>query len=315
MNLVSPISDSLGSFRACRLHREFFLKTLHASLFPKFLAHEYNEQVKSIVSQETNAASSSPAVSAFEISHRLAFRRGLGNSLFASADEPVSLASVKDLYSSAFSQEIAVIGQGVDTATLEGYAGDLFGEELDIALQNQGVEFKANQKGEATQYYGGEQRVPIDLHLLPEIKPTLLISYGQTTGWTPESAVLPYLLGVAPSLKWSAGGSPLAQAASSVEGSSASAILSTYSDASLLSIEVQADGSKRLSETGKAVVEAVQALASGKLSDEQVKGAVARAKFAAASRAEFTTSVVESVAAQVRQTGGFYDLLPKPCDS
>lgn len=279
--------------------REFFLKTLHAALFPKFLAHEHNEQVKPLVAQETQAAVRSPAVSALEISHRIAFRKGLGNSLFASPDEPVAFADVQTFFRSAFSQEIGLIGQGIDTATLEGHAGDLFGEELDIQLENRKVPFNSKQAVEKTSYYGGEERVAIDLHLLPEAKPTLVVSYGLTKAASADSLVLPHLLGSAPSIKWSAGSSPLGQAAAATEGSTASALLSSYSDAQLLSIEVQAEGSKRLSETGKAVVAAIHELASGKLSDEQVKGAVARAKYEAAANAEYTSSVAHTVANQL----------------
>lgn len=160
--------------------------------------------------------------------------------------------------------------------------------------------FNAKQAADKTTYYGGEERVAIDLHLLPEAKPTLVLSYGLTKAASAESLVLPHLLGSSPAVKWSAGGSsPLGQAAAATEGSTASAILSSYSDAQLLSIEVQAEGSKRLSETGKAVVAAIHELSGGKLSDEQVKGAVARAKFEAAANAEYTSSVALAVANQL----------------
>lgn len=295
------VSGADPTRRAPAAPREFFLKTLHASLFPKFLPHELNEQVKPIVSQETTAAANSPSVSALDHAHRVAFRQGLGNSLFASAAEPVSTGSVKQLFASAFTQEIGLIGQGIDTATLEGHAGDLFGEELDIQLENHKVPFNAGQTPAPTTYHGGEERVAIDLHLVPEIQPTLVVAFGLTQGWSAESAVLPYLLGATPALKWSAGdSSPLAKAAAATAGSSARAHVSHYSDAKLLAIEVKADGSKRLSETGKAVVAAVNELAAGKLDADAVRAAIAQAKFAAASNAEYTANVAEIVAAQVR---------------
>ena len=50
----------------------------------KFAAHEYNEEVIPQVASEYEQAIRDPSTYALDLAHQLAFRHGLGNSLFAS---------------------------------------------------------------------------------------------------------------------------------------------------------------------------------------------------------------------------------------
>merc|ERR1711874_268786 len=111
-----------------------------------------------------------------------------------------------------------------------------------------------------------------------------------------EALVIPHLLGGASSAKWAPSSSSLAKAIESIEGSQVRSYSSTYSDASLLSIEIQAEGSKRLTEAATKVVEAVKALGKSKISDEKLKAAVAKAKFDLAAASETSTGVVQLAA-------------------
>ena len=55
-----------------------------------------------------------PATTAVELAHQLAFRHGLGNSLFASPLEPVTLTAVRALYRQARAGQVALIGTGIE---------------------------------------------------------------------------------------------------------------------------------------------------------------------------------------------------------
>jgi ubiquinol-cytochrome c reductase core subunit 2 len=300
---------SSSSFLPCfPIHREAFLQLLYQSLFPKLSPHELHETVTPICAMETTQVSSHPPTTALELAHRVAFRNsGLGNSLFASADEPVSVAQVsKFFYEATRKNPITLIGTGLNHQKLENIAESFFGRELnhDLTEEEQSSSVQSSEAySSKSKLYGGEERQPIDLHLLPQINPTMLISFGSlstTLSNSPaEAAVIPHLLGGVSSIKWAPSSSPLSKSVASVEGSYARAHTSIYSDASLLNIEVQAEGSKRLTEAAKKVVESVKALAKEKISSEALKVAIAKAKFEIAAASETSTGVVDIAAPMV----------------
>lgn len=299
-------------FPVIPLTREAFLQILYQALFPKLEAHELHEDVTPTCAMETTQVSADPPTVALEVAHRIAFRKsGLGNSLFASANEPVSIASVRQFfYEATRKNQIGLIGTGIPHKTLEHVAESFFGRELnhDLTEENSNEkDFKSiDAYSSKAQYFGGEERQPIDLHLLPQINPTMLISFGSTSttlsSSSAEALVIPHLLGGVSSLKWAPSSSPLATAVSSIEGSQARAYSSTYSDASLLSIEVQAEGSKRLTEATKKVVESVKSLSQAKISPESLKAAIAKAKFDLAAASETSSGVVDIAAPMVGRT-------------
>ncbi|KAL7409424.1 Metalloenzyme, LuxS/M16 peptidase-like protein [Mrakia frigida] len=285
---------------------EVFLSLLSKSLFSTLSAHELAEDVIPQVALESNQIASDPATTAVETAHKLAFRSGLGNSLFASALEPVTLNAVRDLYKQARSSQVALIGTGIPFETLKTLAEPYFGDELDIKFEGTGGKaVEAPKALEKSKYFGGEERQAIDLHTLdvPGVAPTLVIAYGSTTPSTPntyfENLVLANLLGssTSPTIKRIPGSSPVATAIAGVEGSSASSFVATYSDASLLVVEVQAPGSERLSVVGAEVVKGLKGLKT--VSKDQLKAAVAKAKFEVASKSETAAGLVELVVPQV----------------
>ncbi|CDZ97107.1 Ubiquinol cytochrome c reductase, subunit QCR2 [Phaffia rhodozyma] len=280
---------------------DFFLKMLSTTLFPKLQLHELNESAVPISAQEAVQVASSPSTLAVEYAHRRLFRSGLGNSLYVSNAEPVVLADVKALFNGAVQDEIALIGTGIEHETLKKLAEPYFGEELSIALQEQAAANKAGALPavKTETFNGGEERVAIDLHTLPEAKPSLVVAYGSAGAPSAEGLVIPHLLGSGSALKWSSGSAPLLEAASAVEGSTAQAFVQSYTDASVLAIVVEAEGSKRLTEVGKKVAEIVKQVSEGKVDKKTLDGAIARAKFELASKAETTVGAVELVAAEV----------------
>jgi ubiquinol-cytochrome c reductase core subunit 2 len=328
LNLPSPSS----------LARPTFMNLLAASLVPRLLSYEMKENTIPTAAMESAHANSIPSVAALEAAHALTFRNGLGNSIFTSRDEPVSVVQLQAFWNQVISGEIAIVGTGMSQESLENLVkhvmagviqedtkgtADSTGEQyesaiaerIESALKNpipsaQTAALSAHPHPEtlpkiqsaASKTFGGEVRIPIDLHLLPEIQPTLLIAYGSTSqSSTAEHVLLPYVLGVdasEASLKWSSHSSPLASAAAVAgEGSSAQAYNQAYSDANLLCVEIAAEGTKRLSEAGKEVVKTLKGL---KVSEEQLKRAVGQAKLALAKKWETSEGVREILAKDVR---------------
>jgi hypothetical protein len=147
-------------------------------------------------------------------------------------------------------------------------------------------------KAGSTTYYGGEQRVPLDIHAGPLAQPTLVIAYGTSSAPTPEQKVLQQLIGGETSVKWSHGSSALAQAAAKVNGASAKSFLLPYSDASLFGVVVTAPTSEGVAAVAKDVTAALKA--ASKASGEEIKRAIAKAKFADAISREQQLGLVQT---------------------
>jgi ubiquinol-cytochrome c reductase core subunit 2 len=86
------------------------------------------------------------------------------------------------------------------------------------------------------------------------------------------------LIGGETSVKWSTGSSALAQAAGKVHGASAKSFLLPYSDASLFGVVVTAPTSEGVAAVAKDVAAALKG--ASKASGEEIKRAIAKAKFA-----------------------------------
>ncbi|KDQ11192.1 hypothetical protein BOTBODRAFT_114630 [Botryobasidium botryosum FD-172 SS1] len=257
----------------------------------KFTTHELNESVTSAVHAESLAALSSPAAHAVELAHTIAFRRGLGRPLFASPHSSITAEDVKSFAATAFSQgNIAVLGTGIDGNVLTKLVEKYF----------TGLASSTTSSASASQYFGGETRIDAPG------APTIFIGYG-TTSPAPTLAVLASLLDPTPSLKWTTGTSPLAALP---EGATAQVVHLPYTDAALFGVVVQAQTVDGVKEAGKAVVQALKNVASGSVKDEEVKKAIAKAKFAAASTIESRDGLLTAFAPQLlANTGTTLDAL------
>ncbi|WWC70157.1 uncharacterized protein I206_104104 [Kwoniella pini CBS 10737] len=265
---------------------EHFLSVLASVLSSsQFHAHELKELVLPVVQSEAVSAQSSPVELALDVAHNLAFRKGLGYSLYASPHYPVTIEDVKTFAQSAFSKNnVAVIGSGISTESLSQVVSQAFGSGS-AAAGSSGL------KTTSTSYYGGEARIPLDIHAPATSVPTVVIAYGTTSPAGPELKVLKQLLGGESSLKWTPGTSPLSQAAEKVPGSSAKAFLLPYSDAALFGVVVSAPTSPQLAGLAKEVAQILKSAGSG-AKDEEVKRAIAKATFADASASETLQGLV-----------------------
>ncbi|EJT52726.1 peptidase M16 [Trichosporon asahii var. asahii CBS 2479] len=252
----------------------------------QFLPWEYSELVLPNVQGEAQAAAACPIAAGIDAAHAVAFRRGLGNSIYASPNSPVTLDNVKQFAQAAFAKNnIAVIGQGISTEALASAVQQSFGS---------GSAAGGNLSTSPSQYFGGEERLPLDTHSNPSAKPTLVIAYGQQGAETPELAVLPHLLGGESALKWVPGTSPLSKAAAKVPGAQVRSFTTGYSDAALFNIVIQAPTNEGVRSVAQEVAQAIKATSN--ISEEEFSRAIAKARFAEATKLDTAESLIVSTA-------------------
>ena len=270
------------------MNRAFFVDVLSSFLTStKFTRYELHELVAPTCEAESAAAASDPATRALEAAHALAFRSGLGNSIFAASGHHVSSEDVKAYAQSVFSQgNVAVVGTGIDASTLE--------KLLEKSLGSSFASASAASSTPST-YFGGETRV--DAHDGPQ---TVFIGLGTTGAPSAELAVLAAHLDPTPSVKWSQGTSPIA--AKLPAGASVRSVLLPYSDASLFGLLVQGETSADVKAAGQAAVQALKA--SGSLSGDDLQKAVAKAKFAAASSFDAREGLLAALGPKVSTLSG-----------
>lgn len=271
--------------------RDHFLSLLASVLSStQYYPHEYSELVLPNIQTETTSALSDPRILSLDLAHQLAFRRGLGNSLFAQSHSPVSADDVKSFAQQVYAKSnIAVLGGGISTDALTAAVSKAFGS---------GSAGASSVNAGSSQYFGGEQRVPLDTHHNPNARPTVTIAFGSTGSASADLKVLPHLVGGASSVKWCAGTSPLSLIAEKVPGATIDAALLPYSDASLFTVTISAPTAEGVKALAKEVAATVKEAGSAK--DEEVKKAVAKAKLADASRFDNTVGLLSVAAPHVR---------------
>ncbi|KAG6865889.1 hypothetical protein C0991_010970 [Blastosporella zonata] len=262
---------------------QFFVDVLSSFVnSAKFTRHEFEEYVTPLIEADSAAVDADPATRAVEIAHALAFRSGLGASLFAPSHSSLTAEDIKTYAKSAFTKgNIAVLGSGIDQSVLSQLVEKSFASTPATAAS----------PASASTYFGGENR--IDAHNGPQ---TVFIGFGATGAPTPELAALAAHLSPGPSVKWSQSISPLAAAVPI--GVSVQSVYLPYSDATLVGVLVQGASAADIKVAATAAVAELKKAAAG-LSQEDVQRAVAKAKFAAASAAESRDGLASSLGAQV----------------
>lgn len=262
----------------CR-YRPFFVDLLTSFVTSaKFTRHEFEEYVQPIVESEVAAASADPAIQAIEAAHALAFRSGLGASIFASPHSAVTVEDIKAFAASAFSQNnVAVLGTGIDTATLSRLVEKSFTTSGPAPTSS------------PSRYFGGETRV--ESHGGPQ---TVFIGYGVAGPSDPALATLAAHIDPEPSLKWSKGHSPFAELPTDTTVRS---VFLPYSDATLIGLLVQSSSTEGIKQAAKIAVKSLKE--SGSAKAEDLKKAVAKAKFAAASATDSRDNLINFLGSKV----------------
>ncbi|KAJ6581388.1 Metalloenzyme, LuxS/M16 peptidase-like protein [Mycena capillaripes] len=258
---------------------EFFVNVLASVVAStKYYRHEYEELVLPTIESEVNALHADPATHALELAHALAFRSGLGASLFASPSTHVTAEDVQQFAASAFAKgNFAILGTGISQSSLASIVQDVL---LPKPL--------TPPTTAATTYFGGETRQ--ESHGVPQ---TIFIGFGSAGSPAPELAALAAYLDPNPSVKWARSSSPLLQA----EKTSVQAVYLPYSDAALVGLLIQGPTTAAVREAGKAAVAALKGTSGIKA--EELKSAVAKAKFRLASSTDNRAGLVGVLGSKV----------------
>ena len=267
--LFYPVSDISDHYR----DRAYFVDVLASFIAsPKFSRHELSEYVLPAVHSESAAAVQAVPTHVLELAHQLAFRNGLGYSLYADSQTTgdITTDDVRDFHARAVGNpsSVAVLGTGISTESLAKLL-----ESALSAYKAPATPVSTSPAAPATTYRGGVARVA-SAHG-PQ---AIFVGFGSTASASvPALHALAAHLNPAPALKWAASAAPLAAAIPA--GVHAHSVLLPYSDATLVGILLEGRDAAALGEGAKAVVGAFKNAAGGKVGKEELARAVARAKF------------------------------------
>ncbi|KAG1140055.1 hypothetical protein G6F37_005812 [Rhizopus arrhizus] len=243
----------------------------------KYQEHEFID-VRNQTASESASAFANAEISAIEAAHQLAFRTGLGNSVFAKASNHVNNATVKDFAQQLFTQgNVALVGTGIEHEALVNLAEQFLNLPTGSAAQLSG-----------SQYFGGEAR------LEGHDNEYVLAFEGAALDSAEYAAlqVLRHALGGELNVKHTTGSGLFAQAASKVDAQIKAFNLG-YSDAGLFGVQVSG------TQAGVAVAAAVEQLKAAKnLSNEDFARGAAQAKFAATAGFESRLDRLQTLGAQ-----------------
>jgi len=205
----------------------------------------------------------------------------IGSSLFPTAHNSITAADIKSFASTSFTKgNIAVVGTGIDQNTLNKLVEQSFTS----------TDASSVVSTPASKYFGGETR--LEGHGGPQ---TVFIGFGSTVADSTDLAALAAYLSPSPSVKWSKG---LSLLSSLPEGTSVQSVYLPYSDATLFGLLVQGSTPASVKEAGKLAVSALKAAAQG-IKEEELKSAIAKAKFAAANAADSREGIIAFLSSSI----------------
>ncbi|PWY86341.1 ubiquinol-cytochrome C reductase complex core protein 2 [Aspergillus sclerotioniger CBS 115572] len=253
----------------------------------KFAAHELSEVVLKTIKYRQQALAANPDAVAVDAAHAVAFHRGLGESITPSTtvslEKYLSAEALAEYAQQAFAKSnIALVGSGSNSADVAKWVGDFF-KEVPTGSQLQNA---------ASKYYGGEQRISSKAGNAVVIAFPGSGAFG-TPAYKPEASVLAALLGGESTIKWTPGFSLLAQATQGFSQVRASTQNLSYSDAGLFTITFSGKADQ-ITSAGKNAVDLLNKVAAGEVASEEIKKAVAVAKFRALESAQSLETGIEA---------------------
>jgi ubiquinol-cytochrome c reductase core subunit 2 len=235
----------------------------------RYTTHEYHEEVVNVIHQK-QAKLDAPAI-ALDAAHSVAFHNGLGAPLYPTPSTPI--ASYLDENSVAAFAD-ATLTKGTIAVVADGASDTGLSKWIEPFFKAVPAQPSSALPAAASKYYGGEQRIA-----KTSGNSMVLAFPGAALGANqPETAVLVGLLGGESTIKWSPGFSLLSNAVTAAPGATANATNFAYSDAGLLTIQINGSATA----VRKAAEESVKALRSvveGGVSQENLVKAIAKAKF------------------------------------
>lgn len=258
----------------------------------KFTDYELPERIAQLVFFDAMAASKNSLTVALDVCHGVAFRRGLGNSLYADPATMPHIDAIRSYAQSSYTRpNMTVVASGVQHAELAQFVGEYF---ADVPS---GTAAKPNK----TKYFGGESRAKSPAASAFVIgfegKPSPIVASREV-----DMFVLNSLLDGATHMKWNVGTNPLALAAAeAAPGVKALAQEFAYSDGGLFTINITGPPSaiRRAAENS---VKKLKEIASG-VKSEDMKSAIAKAKFSILSIPENRTLFTELIGRSILSTG------------
>ncbi|KAM6531882.1 ubiquinol-cytochrome c reductase core subunit 1 [Fusarium solani] len=267
----------------------------------KYTTHEFHEDVERVLHAKQAALNADAAAVALDNAHAIAFHTGLGSSLYPSSSTPYQkylneeyIASFADVVYSK--PNIALVADGAAPDTLSKWVGQFFKDVPTAPRSGQTL------KTEASKYFGGEQRTS------SSAGNSVVIAFpgSGADSAKPEIAVLASLLGGQSTIKWAPGFSLLSKATAGTPGLSVNTSNLTYSDAGLLAIQLTGAAAS-VRKGAEETVKVLQSIASGNVSQEDVKKAVANAKFTALNANQLRQTSIVQAGSGIVNSGKPYD--------
>ncbi|KAJ5222767.1 uncharacterized protein N7469_009007 [Penicillium citrinum] len=246
----------------------------------KFADYELKEVVSDLLKYKQQAVFSNPENIAIDAAHGVAFHRGLGSAQTPSQSTPyekyVSGDALAQFAQDAYAKSnVALVATGPNSADVSKWVGQFF---KDLPTGTSSGQYKV-QPTVATQYFGGEQRIPSKAGNAVVIAFPGSSAFG-TAGFKAEASVLAALLGGESTIKWTPGFSLLSQATKDFSQLNISTKNHAYSDAGLFTVTLSGKA-EQVGTASKNVVDALKKAAAGEVASEDIKKAIALAKFRA----------------------------------
>jgi hypothetical protein len=191
---------------------------------------------------------------------------------------------------------IALVADGASADNLSKWVGQFFNDVPSTPRSGQTL------KTEATKYFGGEQRTN------STAGNSIVIAFPGSgyDSAKPENAVLAALLGGQSTVKWAPGYSMLAKATAGTSGLTVNTSNLVYSDAGLVAVQLSGPAAS-VRKGAEEAVKVLKTIADGKASQEDIKKAVANAKFNLLSQNELRQPSVVFAGTGIVNTGKPYD--------
>ena len=270
------------------------------------VAHELHEEVIRVIQLYQKKLLGVTSEFASNSAHGVAFHRGLGAPLHPTSSTPIT-KYLDEHRIAAFSRiayakpNFAVVANGVEHSELTKWVGEFFKDCPEKAPTD-----LPDIKLTPSKYYGGEERISHDSGN------NMVLSFPGSSSFTggsfkPEIQVLAALLGGQSSIKWSSGFSLLSKATAEFPHVNIETTHHTYSDAGLLTVSLSG-AAMNVRGAAEAVVKALKSVAGGNISKEDVKKAVAAAKFKALESGQSLATGIELTGAGLVQGGKAYQI-------
>ena len=244
-----------------------------------------------------------PTAVALDALHSAAFHKGLGNPLLALPTYHTQHQEVEEYAAQAYTKaNLVLVASGATT------------DELKPQIEEFWKDLPAGKPltSPASKFVGGETRIPHASGLqVYTIGFPGSASYGPSA--SPESVILAHLLGGVAPVKWSDGQSPLSRLTSSISTPNAPghvfATNISYSDAGIFTI-ITTGSAPYVSKAASGALKLLQDVAKGShaIKPEDVKRAIASARYATYAASEARLSGLESIGQSVLDTGNVVDL-------